>query len=205
LQDELDVVSVIKTIRAFALVNKILFSPEQRLLLKFQNKDIMGSTSEDSDEGTSYQNIVYNLHSKNNDIREKFNGRFRDLMEKYEKKELDRIDRVIIKGLVQAEFHKQDKSMEVDDELSDLDLDRTPDDDGLGNYECNQIHDHDITNKSMSDDINNKKATKIAHEITDENEVIIKSPIAGDLKLPYLTFKQVDGNPILFERSRFSV
>lgn len=72
LQDELDVVSVIKTIRAFQQVTRILFTKEQRLLLKFQDKDVMRSTSEDSDVNAGYNNIVYGMRSKNNNLRTSF-------------------------------------------------------------------------------------------------------------------------------------
>ena len=105
-------VSVIKTIRTFQQVIRILFTKEQRLLLKFQSKDIMRSTSEDSDDNQGYNNIVHTMSSKHPVLKKRVNGKIKDLLDKYKNRDFTEIDKKIIKGVVQKEFGNPDDELE---------------------------------------------------------------------------------------------
>lgn len=85
--NELDVISVIKAIRSLEAINKVLFTREQRLLLKFQSKDIIASSSDDSDIGASAaRNIVYDLQNEDKDQRNLFRDRCDKLLNNYQKR-----------------------------------------------------------------------------------------------------------------------
>ena len=87
LLNELDVISVIKAIRSLEAINKVLFTREQRLLLKFQSKDIIASSSDDSDIGASAaRNIVYDLQNEDKDQRNLFRDRCDKLLHNYQKR-----------------------------------------------------------------------------------------------------------------------
>ena len=86
LQRELDVMSIIKAIRSLKLINKVLFTKEQRLLLKFQENDVIASTSEDSDMGNHNHNIVYEMHNRSEKIRNRFKENFESILDNYQTK-----------------------------------------------------------------------------------------------------------------------
>ena len=106
--------SIIKAIRSLELINKVLFTKEQRLLLKFQNKDVIVSTSEDSDMSNNAHNIIHEIHHKNEKVRNRFKENFESILDNYQTKsffqiflfcrELKNIDKKIIKGVVERKI-----------------------------------------------------------------------------------------------------
>lgn len=64
----------------------MLFTKEQRLLLKFQENDVIASTSEDSDMGNHNHNIVYEMHNRSEKIRNRFKENFESILDNYQTK-----------------------------------------------------------------------------------------------------------------------
>lgn len=164
LQDELDVVSLIKTIRSFQQVSSIIFTKEQRMLLKFQNKDIMRSTSEDSDD-VAYNNVVHSMRSKHPIIKDKFNRRIDQLMSKYESKPLDKVDRQILKGLV-AKEHSLNADKFYDDRVVEVSEDNLPDNDII--YKQNEVLSQiePVINRSLSKPLSSNISSETQDKVT---------------------------------------
>ena len=83
-------------------------------MLEFQSKNIIQSTSEDSDNQAGLHNIIDGLNHKNDEISTSFNNNVNDLINKYQTKTLNDIDKKILKGLVQKEFIAEHGSYEQD-------------------------------------------------------------------------------------------
>ena len=83
-------------------------------MLEFQSKNIIQSTSEDSDDQAGLHNIIDGLNHKNDEISTSFNNNVNDLINKYQTKTLNDIDKKILKGLVQKEFIAEHGSYEQD-------------------------------------------------------------------------------------------
>ena len=83
-------------------------------MLEFQSKNIIQSTSEDSDDQAGLHNIIDGLNHKNDEISTSFSNNVNDLINKYQTKTLNDIDKKILKGLVQKEFIAEDEIYEQD-------------------------------------------------------------------------------------------
>lgn len=121
LQDELDVVSIIKAIRQVKLMNKVLMNKHQNLLLKFQQKHVIDSTTESSEfEGTN-TNIISLIQHKNQTVSNFYVDKIKRTIEEYKSKDLKLTDKKILKGILQVRGNNSDSFSSSDIEIDHLD------------------------------------------------------------------------------------
>jgi hypothetical protein len=66
LQEELDCVSVIKSIRQLKIISRVLLKKNHNFFIKFNKKNVIGSTTEDSDEDAIKQNALIQMKGQHN-------------------------------------------------------------------------------------------------------------------------------------------
>ena len=109
LYNELDWISLIKTIRHQKILTRLLFSKYQELLIKFQRNNIIDSSSSGtSDEGNA--NIVKFMTSKNNNDKEKAQDKIKNSIHWYRKSMISQVDLRIMKGVVKKRFSEDEDS-----------------------------------------------------------------------------------------------
>lgn len=97
LVDELDWVTIVKSIRRLKMLTQILLSKKQKFLLKFQRNDIIDSSSSGtSDEGQI--NIIDLMKSKSSNHKTIINDKIKRNLSSYKAKELKDNDIRIIRG-----------------------------------------------------------------------------------------------------------
>eukprot|EP00347_Sterkiella_histriomuscorum_P021629 403333316 len=97
---ELDCISMIKMIRQMKLMTYILLSKKQKLLLKFQRKNVLDSdTSSSSDSDKEDGDAFKMLRHKNVVIRQLFTQRLKQTLQSYEAKDLNDVDQKLLRGL----------------------------------------------------------------------------------------------------------
>ena len=64
LERELDVVNLLRSIRQLRLMAQVLLGPQERMLLKFQRKNVIETTSSSSDSDHYKEDTVKLLNSK---------------------------------------------------------------------------------------------------------------------------------------------
>jgi len=95
--DELDWVTIIKSIRKIKMLTQILLNKRQKFLLKFQRNEVIDSSSTgSSDEGQI--NIIDLMKSKNKKHQDMINDKINRNISSYKQKELKDTDIRIIKG-----------------------------------------------------------------------------------------------------------
>jgi len=95
--DELDWVTIIKSIRRIKMLTQILLNKRQKFLLKFQRNEVIDSSSTgSSDEGQI--NIIDLMKSKNKKHQDMINDKINRNISSYKQKELKDTDIRIIKG-----------------------------------------------------------------------------------------------------------
>jgi len=97
--DELDWVTIIKSIRKIKMLTQILLNKRQKFLLKFQRNEVIDSSSTgSSDEGQI--NIIDLMKSKNKKQQDMINDKINRNISSYKQKELKDTDIRIIKGCI---------------------------------------------------------------------------------------------------------
>jgi len=97
--DELDWVTIIKSIRRIKMLTQILLNKRQKFLLKFQRNEVIDSSSTgSSDEGQI--NIIDLMKSKNKKHQDMINDKINRNISSYKQKELKDTDIRIIKGCI---------------------------------------------------------------------------------------------------------
>ena len=97
LQEELDWVTIIKSIRRLKILTQLLLTKKQKFLMKFQRNDVIDSSSTGtSDEGQL--NIIELMKSKNIKHKEIVNRKINNNIASFDNMELKDIDLRIIKG-----------------------------------------------------------------------------------------------------------
>lgn len=64
LERELDVVNLVRSIRQLRLMSQVLLGPSERMLLKFQKRNVIESTSSSSDSDHHSYDTIKLLNSK---------------------------------------------------------------------------------------------------------------------------------------------
>eukprot|EP00347_Sterkiella_histriomuscorum_P013629 403363988 len=100
LQDELNVVTLLKSIRQVKLLSQALLSQRQNTILKFQRKNLIetDSSSQDSDNNNKYFTTKL-MESKNPMIRLVIFGKLKKMVTSYKNQKLEEIDRRLLRGL----------------------------------------------------------------------------------------------------------
>ena len=109
LYNELDWISLIKTIRHQKILTRLLLSKYQELLIKFQRNNVIDSSSSGtSDEGNA--NIVKFMTSKDNKDKEKAQDKIKSSIYWYRKSQISEVDLRIMKGVVVKRFNEDEDS-----------------------------------------------------------------------------------------------
>ena len=95
-------------------MKSILLNKWQNTLLKFQQKDVIESSSESSEFEGGDMNIVSLIKHQNKTISNLYSNKIRNSIEEYKKKELKLIDKKILKGIIRMNRF-EDNSLSSDD------------------------------------------------------------------------------------------
>ena len=98
--DELDVITLLKTMRRVKLLAQTLLTQQQKMVLKFQRKNIIESSSSSGDSDTVNKFDMMNMmESKNPNVRLSVYGKIKKVINSYKNMELSEIDRRALRGL----------------------------------------------------------------------------------------------------------
>jgi len=98
--DELDVVSLLKSMRRVKLLTQTLLSQRQKLLLKFQRKNIIESSPSSGDSDTNNKFETLNLMESTNPMqRLVIFSKIKKMITSYRDTNIDEADRRLIRGL----------------------------------------------------------------------------------------------------------
>ena len=98
--DELDVITLLKTMRRVKLLTQTLLTQQQKMVLRFQRKNIIESSSSSGDSDTINKFDIMNMmESKNPTVRLSVYGKIKKVMSSYKELELTEIDRKALRGL----------------------------------------------------------------------------------------------------------
>ncbi len=101
---------MIKMIRQMKLMTYILLNKKQKLLLKFQKKNVLDSeTDSSSDSDNEDIDPIKMLHHKNQKIGKLFSEKLKDTLESYEAKNLKDIDKKLLRGLNEKQHFDHDE------------------------------------------------------------------------------------------------
>ena len=99
LEKELDVINIIKNLRQLRLMTNFLLTKEQRILLKFQRRNVIDSTSSSSDSDHYSYDTIKLLNSKSELEKLRQIVKIKKTLNSLREKDLGPIERSLIKGL----------------------------------------------------------------------------------------------------------
>ena len=122
LNKELDILHLMRQSRTTKMLTQILLDQKQKLLLKFQRKNMIetSSESEDSDDQTRL-NMIKLMDNKNPLIRLSVFGRMKRMLNTYKKQKLDITDRRLVRGLYMRNLKDFDEHLKIQSRVSLLD------------------------------------------------------------------------------------
>ncbi|CDW82531.1 UNKNOWN [Stylonychia lemnae] len=104
LGQELDVVSLIKTLRKFRLLAQAMLSQKHRMLLRFQRQNLLETTSESSDSDDNNLDTLTLMESQNPLIRLVIYGKLKKMMKAFEGQKLKTVERNLMRGVFQRKL-----------------------------------------------------------------------------------------------------
>lgn len=100
LNEELDIVSIMKHARLTNMLSQIILNQKQKMLMRFQRKHLVETSSDSQDSDTMPQfNTVKLMDSKNPIIKLSIFGRLKRMVGTYRGNKLELLDRRILRGL----------------------------------------------------------------------------------------------------------
>lgn len=96
---ELDIVNLVRAIRKLRLMAEVLLTPAERILLKFQRKNVIELTSSSSDSDHHKYDSVKLLNSKKDLIRLRQAIKIQRTLNSYKGKELGELDKNLLVGI----------------------------------------------------------------------------------------------------------
>jgi len=99
LQDELDVVTLLKSVRQLRLLTMALLNQRQKLMLKFQRKNLIETESSSSDEDRTKFDTLKLVEQNNPIIKLIVLGRMKRMITSYADTPLEALDRKMIRGI----------------------------------------------------------------------------------------------------------
>ncbi|TNV84028.1 hypothetical protein FGO68_gene14121 [Halteria grandinella] len=99
LKQELDIVNLVRQIRQLRLMAQVLLKPSERLLLKFQRKNVIETTSSSSDSDHQNYDTVKLLNSKKGLVKLSQIVKINKMLVQYKDRELKPIERNLFKGI----------------------------------------------------------------------------------------------------------
>jgi len=117
LHDELDCVTIIKSIRKLRILTQLLLTKKQKFLIKFQRDNVIDSSSSGtSDEGQL--NIIDLMKSQNAKHKKIINEKIKNNISSFENKDIVGIDMRVIKGILKKRFSDDDYEDGSDSEIN---------------------------------------------------------------------------------------
>ncbi|TNV83870.1 hypothetical protein FGO68_gene6300 [Halteria grandinella] len=112
LNEELDVVQLMKQARNTKIMSQIMMNQKQKMLMRFQRKHLVETSSESNDSDSMPQfNTVKLMDSRNPLIRLSIFGRLKRMMANYRGNQLEVFDRRILRGLYQRRLRDYDEEL----------------------------------------------------------------------------------------------
>ncbi|TNV84542.1 hypothetical protein FGO68_gene6627 [Halteria grandinella] len=99
LRQELDIVNLVRQIRQLRLMAQVLLKPSERLLLKFQRKNVIETTSSSSDSDHQNYDTVKLLNSKQGLVKLQQIVKIKKILEQYRDISLEPVDKNLFKGI----------------------------------------------------------------------------------------------------------
>ena len=100
LEKELDIVNLVRSIRKLRLISKILLPARNRLLLRFQKKNLIDSTSSSSDSDDYKYDTMKLLDSKKNLVKLSAMVKLKKQLNYYLTNNMEPRDKEILKGIL---------------------------------------------------------------------------------------------------------
>ena len=98
--DELDVITLLKTMRRVKLLTQTLLTQQQKMVLRFQRKNIIESSSSSGDSDTNNKFDIMNMmESKNPMVRLASFAKIKKVIQSYKGMEISEVDRRALRGL----------------------------------------------------------------------------------------------------------
>ena len=120
LHNELDCVTIIKSIRKLRILTQLLLTKKQKFLIKFQRDNVIDSSSTGTtDEGQL--NFIDLMKSQNAKHKKIVNEKIKNNISSFKNKEIAGIDMRVIKGILKKKFSDDDYEDMEDGEDSDPD------------------------------------------------------------------------------------
>ena len=117
LHNELDCVTIIKSIRKLRILTQLLLTKKQKFLIKFQRDNVIDSSSSGtSDEGQL--NIIDLMKSQNAKHKQIINEKIKTNISSFENKDIVGIDMRVIKGILKKRFSDDDYDDGSDSEIN---------------------------------------------------------------------------------------
>ena len=100
LDEELNVITLLKSIRQLKLLTQVLLNQKQKLMLRFQRQNLLetSSSSQDSDNNNQFDTMKL-MESRNPMIKLVIFGRIKKMMKSYYGTKLKNLDRRLFRGL----------------------------------------------------------------------------------------------------------
>eukprot|EP00347_Sterkiella_histriomuscorum_P023757 403333491 len=113
LLEELNVVNLLRTQRQVKLLTQVLMNQQQKLILRFQRKNLIetSSSSQDSDNNNKFDTFRL-MENKNPVIRLMFFGKMKKMISSYSQIKIDHVDRRLFRGLFMRNLKDFDELQE---------------------------------------------------------------------------------------------
>lgn len=119
LEEELDVISVIKTLKKFRLLSQALLSQKHRMLLRFQRQNLVETSTSSSDSDHNNFDALSLMESESPLIKLLIFAKLKKMMHDFEGTKLKILDRNLIRGIFQR------KNKDFQEMLNELNRDCT--------------------------------------------------------------------------------
>ncbi|CDW90345.1 UNKNOWN [Stylonychia lemnae] len=114
LMNELDCITLLKSLRMMKLITQVFLNQNQKLILRFQRKNVIGSDSSSSDSDQNDQDNLRLLESKNIIIKSTIKNKIKTAVEQYASlEEFKEIDKRILRGIFQRKLRDQTKEQKA--------------------------------------------------------------------------------------------
>ncbi len=103
---ELDVVNMMRSMRDLKLMSDALLGPKERMLLKFQHKNIINLVTSSSDSDNYTYDTVKLMNSENNFVKLGQIVKINKILKQYKGKKLEKTDKNLLRGVFKNRPHK---------------------------------------------------------------------------------------------------
>lgn len=120
LSQELDIVNLVRSIRQLRLMAQVLLRPRERVLLKFQRKNVIETTSSSSDSDHHSYDTFKLLNSKKGLVKLQQIVKINRVLEQFKDRPLEVVDKNLIKGIFRRRPTKKQQNEQPSRGLSHI-------------------------------------------------------------------------------------